>query len=89
MSMAQIVNSQQKLKQVNSHPTRKGKILDVLVTNMFQWYNCPIICPPFPADDQSKGKPSDHHFPVCYPNTNPFEKPKRNYKVITSRQILV
>ena len=54
------------LRQIVSSPTRKDKILDVIITNLNRFYDTPVIVPPVDADTLS-GSPSDHSGPVAIP----------------------
>ena len=85
MDIKPILNSGLKLKQIVDKPTRKGKILDVIITNIGKYYNSPIIAPPLRPDDPDIGKESDHFVPVIVPHTDKFNPPIRNYKVIKYR----
>ena len=76
-----------RLRQIVDQNTRGGKILDIIITNMPQSYNTPVIVPPVPCDDPSSGVPSDHAVPVCYPHTDTKKPPARNYRVITYRPL--
>ena len=76
-----------RLRQIVDQNTRGEKILDIIITNVPQLYNTPVIVPPVPCDDPSSGAPSDHSVPVCYPHTDPQRPPARNYKTITYRPL--
>ena len=68
-----------KLKQIVSLPTCNLKTLDVILTNLGQFYSVPIVVPPVPCDDQTKGVPSDHSTPVAHPLSNDYQT-KNVYK---------
>ena len=59
--------------------------LDILITNMFSYYNNPIIIPPVQPDTPGQGVPSDHSVPLCVPHTDPHNPPSRQYKTVVSR----
>ena len=65
-----LIASIPKLKQIVSLPTCNLKTLDVILTNLWQWYSVPVVVPPVPCDDPSKGVPSDHSTPVAHPLSN-------------------
>ena len=65
MDIRPILNCGLRLKQVVDLPTRKDKIIDILIMNIPQYYKSPIIVPPVPCDDPTAGVPSDHSVPVC------------------------
>ena len=46
MNISSLLNSNLKLQQIVTSPTRKQEILDVLLTNLFPYYHTPIIIPP-------------------------------------------
>ena len=76
-----------RLKQMVDVGTRKGKILDVILMNIPQMYNSPIIVPPVPCDNPSDGVPSDHWVPVCYPHTNRYQAPLRRFREVSYRPL--
>ena len=85
MDISSVLNSNLKLKQVVKLFTRKREILDVLITNMFSYYNFPvIIIPPVQPDIPGQGVPSDHSFLLCVPHTDPHHPPTREYKTVVS-----
>ena len=47
-------------RQIVKKFTHGRKILDVVLTNIWMFYNEPIIVEPVPVDDTSNGVPSDH-----------------------------
>ena len=66
------------LRQVVKKPTRGYKILDVILTNLYQYYDVPEIVPPIPPDVPGKGAPSDHLGVIATPHTNSTLTQKRN-----------
>ena len=66
MDISPILSFNSSLRQIVSSPTRKDKILDVIITNLHKFYETPIIIPPVDADTPS-GSPSDHSVPVAFP----------------------
>ena len=78
MDISPIINCGLKMKQLVDKPTRKNKILDVIITNVPDMYKSPIIVPPVPCDDPSAGVPSDHSVPVCVPHTDRHSRPVRS-----------
>ena len=87
MDISSLLNTNLKLKQIVSCPTRKKEILDICLTNLFAFYNAPIIIPPVQPDVPGQGVPSDHSVPLCVPHTDPFNPPKRVYKTVVSRPL--
>ena len=87
MDIRPILNCGLRLKQIVDLPTRQGKILDILIMNIPQFYNSPVIIPPVPCDDPTAGVPSDHSVPVCYPHTDRHNPPLRRYRTVTYRPL--
>ena len=81
-----LIASLPKLKQIVSLPTCNFKTLDVLLTNLWEWYSVPIVVPPVPCDDPTKGVPSDHSTPVAYPLSS-YHKVKNTYTRKTARPL--
>ena len=63
------------------------KTLDIIITNLHQSYNNPVIVPPVEADNPSTGKPSDHSVPVATPITSPGMEIKRDFQVKVFRPL--
>ena len=70
-----------RLRQVVDIGTRKGVILDIILMNIPQFYNSPIIVPPVPCDNPNEG------VPVCYPHTDRHNPPLRRFKTVTYRPL--
>ena len=87
MDIRPLLNCGLRLRQVVDLPTRKEKILDILLMSIPQYYNSPIIVPPVPCDDPTAGVPSDHSVPVCYPHTDRHNPPLRRYRSVTYRPL--
>ena len=87
MDIASLLNTNLKLKQIVSRPTRKKEILDICLTNLFSYYNAPIIIPPVQPDVPGQGVPSDHSVPLCVPHTDPSNPPARVYRTVVSRPL--
>ena len=85
MDISPIIHTNLKLKQINFLPTRKNEILDVCITNLFLYYNAPIIIPPVQPAIPGQGVASDHSVPLCIPNRDPHNPPVRQYRTIISR----
>jgi hypothetical protein len=69
MSITPLLTGLTRLKQLVSEATSNGKVLDVLLTNLHEYYSVPVIVPPVPADNPLQGKPSDHSVPLAKPHT--------------------
>ena len=87
MNISALLNNNLKLKQIVSKPTRKNEILDVILTNLYPYYNTPIILPPVQPDIPGQGVPSDHSVPLVVPHTDPSIPPARHFKTIVTRPL--
>ena len=76
-----------RLKQVVDVATRKNSILDVIIMNISQYYNSPVVVPPVPCDNPKDGVPSDHWVPVCYPHVDRHNPPLRRFRTVTYRPL--
>ena len=65
--IAPLIASVPKLKQIVSLPTCNLKTLDVLLTNLWEFYSVPVVVPAVPCDDPNKGVASDHSTPIAHP----------------------
>ena len=87
MNISSLLNNNLKLKQIVSKPTRKNEILDIILTNLYPYYNSPIILPPVQPDVAGQGVPSDHSVPLVVPHTDPSIPPQRHYRTIITRPL--
>ena len=87
MDISPIINCGLKMRQIVDKPTRKNKILDVIITNVPDLYKSPVIVPPVPCDVPGAGVPSDHSVPVCVPHTDRHSRPVRSYRVVKRRPL--
>ena len=87
MDIQPLLNCGLRLKNIVDIGTRKGSILDVIITNIPKYYNSPIVVPPVPCDDPANGVPRDHWVPICYPHTDRHKAPLRRFKTITYRPL--
>ena len=87
MDIRPILSCGLRLRQVVDLPTRQGKILDIIIMDIPQFYDSPVIIPPVPCDDPTTGMPSDHSVPVCVPHTDRHNPPVRRYRTVTFRPL--
>lgn len=73
------------IHQINFKPTRKGKILDFISTDLYKFYQTPEILNPHEPDDPSKAKKSDHMIPIARPKSVENISSQNNKKVIVKR----
>ena len=58
----------------------KNKILDFISTDLFEYYNVPIIIKPLQPYNPMKAKPSDHSIPLAKPkSTHENKKEKKTF----------
>ena len=70
LSISPILMSIPKLRQIISHNTCNGKVLDVLMTNVPELFGVPEIIPPVQPDNPNYGCPSDHNPIIATPLGN-------------------
>ena len=85
MDISPILNTALNLKQIVHLPTRKGKILDVCITNLHNCYKSPAIIPSVSPDDDNLGVPSDHSVPLCIPHSDPSNRPQIEKRTVVFR----
>ena len=61
--------------------------MDILITNVPQYFNSPVIVPPVPCDNPDDGVPSDHWVPVCYPHTDRHNPPIHRFRSVAYRPL--
>ena len=71
-------------RQIVHQPTRKNKILTIIITDLFAYYQNPVIIPPIPVDDPEIGVPSDHNGVMIIPITSDYRR-KADVKRINVR----
>ena len=87
MDISSLLNTNLKLKQIVSQATRKLEILDIVLTNLFTYYNAPIIILPVQPVVPGQGVPSDHSVPLCIPHRDPHNPPACVYRTVISRPL--
>ena len=86
LNISPLINAIPKLRQIVTKFTYKQKILDIILTNLHQFYCVPVIVPPVLPDRAGHGVPSDHDVPVAHPKAVP-EAHVNEYKTVTSRPL--
>ena len=66
------------LQNIQNEATRKGEVLDLIITDMHTSYLPSLTLPPLEVDDNKKGVPSDHRI-LIFP-------PAKNEKCVIQRQ---
>ena len=75
------------LKQIVTQPTRGSRILDVIVTNLWKYYNDPVILPPIMPDKPGMGAPSDHSGVLATPLASHTQQSRRTKVFKTIRPL--
>ena len=75
------------LHQVVLQPTRKDKILDIILADLHTCYHSPLLVPPLQVDDDTVGKDSDHRIILFAPIPEGEKQTLREYKYINSRPL--
>ena len=70
-----------RFSQIVSRPTRGQKTLSVIVTDLAEFYQTPIILPPIQPDVLGVGKPSDHSVPFATTYLDRAKPREKNYKL--------
>ena len=73
------------IHQINCKPTRKGKILDFIATDLHQYYLLPEITNPLGPDNPLKAKASDHKIPIAKPKTDENKSTNDGKKLVIKR----
>ena len=76
-----------RLRQIVTQPTHQQKILDVILTNMHQFYGTPVILPAVELDNPLDGVLSDHKVPLALPIKFAGENKSRDYVTRTFRPL--
>ena len=87
MSVAPLINSIPRAKQIVTQPTCNGKVLDVIVTNLHEFYEVPEIVSAVPADNPNSGVPSDHCTAVAAPFSSVSDGLSNEYISKTTRPL--
>ena len=87
LPLAPILSSIPHARQIVTKPTRGDRILDVIITNIPQYYGEPDIVSPVFPDKPGSGVPSDHDVPVAAPLTHTSAIPTRTYRTVKYRPL--
>ena len=60
MDISPVIVALPRTLQIVTKHTHNDKILDIMLTNLYQFYAVPVILPPMKADNPVKHKSSDH-----------------------------
>ena len=67
LDIAPLIAGIPRAQQIVNSSTINGRILDVIITNMYQLYQVPVVVPPVLPDDPNIGVPRDHRREVGNP----------------------
>ena len=87
LPLAPILSSIPHARQIVTKPTRGDRILDVIITNIPQYYGEPDVVSPVFPDKPGCGVPSDHGVPVAVPLTHASSIPTRTYRTVKYRPL--
>ena len=87
LNITSLIDGLPRVRQIVTKNTHGGKILDIILTNLHQFYKVPIIAPPVTPDDPSKAKPSDHSIPIAIPLSDNQFCQTREYQTKTIRPL--
>ena len=85
LDLSPILQGLPRCRQIVAGNTHDNKCLDILITNLHNLYQPPVIVPGVLPDDRTKGKASDHLVPIAYPISNQSGSVSRLYQVKTTR----
>ena len=86
LNITSLISGIPKVRQIVCSSTYKNKKLDIILTNLHQLYQIPIIVPPVQPDDPTRGVPSDHSIPLAVPVSSSHHV-TRVYKTATVRPL--
>ena len=84
MNTSPLIVSLPRTLQIVTKNTHNDKILDIILTNLHQYYAVPVILPPMKADNPLKHKSSDHKYAMAVPIDTATCKNTREY---TTRKV--
>ena len=87
LNISSLIDGLPRVRQIVSRNTHKDKILDIILTNLHQFYKVPFIAPPVTPDDPSSAKPSDHSIPIAVPLSDNEFCQTREYQTKTVRPL--
>ena len=80
-----LLNISPMFKQIVTKATRGAKTLSVIVTDLWDYYQCPEILPALQPDVPGVGKPSDHNAPFAKTYVDREGQKKKSYLFKTVR----
>ena len=87
VSIEDILDSQGSLQNIQVEPTRRGEILDLIITDIHTLYLPSLTLPPLDVDMDKKGVASDHSIIIYPPANNKSTIIKREKQIIKLRPL--
>ena len=87
LDVTDILDAYGALKQFNSVPTRKGAVLELLLTDLHPFYHPVTTLAPLQVDENKTGSDSDHDIVVMAPRSNCKYKIERIKKTVKTRPL--
>ena len=82
-----LLNIDPSFRQIVSNPTYRQAVLDVIVTDIGQYYMEPLIRPPLQPDNPATASPSDHRIAFAKTKPSSAHPVKRETKIQTVRPL--
>ena len=87
LDVTDILDSYGALRQINSVPTRKTAILEIILTDLHTLFHPPTTLPPLQVDSDKQGKDGDHDIVVLAPVNNTQYRQERKKKTVITRPL--
>ena len=85
MNVSPLITSLPRTLQIVTKNTHNDKILDIVLTNLHQYYAVPVVLSPVKPDNPSTHKDSDHKYAVAVPLDKSISKCTREYTIRSVR----
>lgn len=85
MNISPVITALPRTLQIVTKHTHNDKTLDIILTNLHQFYAVPVVLPPMKPDNPIKHKSSDHKYALAVPLNISTNKNTREYTMKTVR----
>ena len=85
MNISPVIIALPRTLQIVTKHTHNDKTLDIILTNLHQFYAVPVVLPPMKPDNPIKHKSSDHKYALAVPLNISTNKNTREYTMKTVR----
>ena len=82
LKIDRLLNMDPSLKSINKKVTRGETCLDVILTDLWRYYEVPEVVPPVPVDQGGRGFPSDHKGLVAKPRSVFTVAPEKETRIV-------